>query len=256
MTTPALSFCFQDTHVRPTVVAAIRSAMAHNRGAAVHVYCDTASITRYQPLLPKARFEDLSQSFAALQTTRLDVAARRMRALALHRHGGWYLDAFDTLTLRPLPEVERFTIGEECWDARRRCTGACASPPGDPFALAWLTAMKAVPDAQWDHWSDQTLCNRVIDSGRFAVDRLPTGRLNWPSESGFTGELRLSEDQIEWLLDNAWVIHYFGRGARGLAYKEMDLTNLRRCRNLDGWLPRLILHYSKGLPTTPSGPSA
>lgn len=85
--TPSLSFCFQDPHVRPTVVASIRSAMAHNRNAAVHVYCDAESITLYQPLLPRARFEDLSQSFPALQTTRLDVAARRMRVLALRRPG-------------------------------------------------------------------------------------------------------------------------------------------------------------------------
>ena len=249
--TSALTFCFHDHTVRPSLVAAVRSAMAHNRDAVVRIYCDPESIPRYQPLLPKAHFEDLTQYFDTLQTTRMDIAARRMRAFALHRHGGWYLDAFDTLSLRPLPDVERFTIGEECWDPRRRCAGICASPPGSPFATAWLTAMKGVPDAQWDHWTDQTLVNRVIDSGRFPVERLPTGRLNWPSESGFVGELRLSEDQVEWLLDNAWVVHYYGRGARGIPYKEMNLTTLRRCRNLDGWLPRLILHYSRGVPETP-----
>jgi hypothetical protein len=246
--TPALTFVFHDHIVRPTVVAAVRSAIAHNRSAVVHIYCDPASIPRYQPLLPKAHFEDLTQYFGPLQTTRMDVAARRMPALALHQHGGWYLDAFDTLTLRTLPAVERFTIGEECWDARRRCPAACASPPGDAFAAAWLNAMKAVPDAHWEPTTEQKLVNRVIDSGRFPVERLPTGQLNWPSDSGFTGELRMSEDQVEWLLANAWVVHYYSRGARGIPYKEMNLTALRRCRNLDGWLPRLILHYSRGVP--------
>lgn len=253
--TPALTFIFHDHIIRPSLVAAVRSAIEHNKNAVINIYCNPESIPRYQPLLPKAHFEDLTQYFGALQTTRMDVAARRMRAFALHRHGGWYLDSFDTLTLRTLPQVERFTIGEECWDAHRRCAGVCASPPGDPFAEAWLTAMKAVPDAQWDHWTDQNIANRVIDSRRYRVDQLFTGLLNWPSDTGFEGELRMSENQVEWLLDNAWVVHYYARGARGIPYREMDLTALRRARNFDGWIPRLILHYSKGVPETAQQPA-
>ncbi|MBJ6764104.1 hypothetical protein JGU66_25300 [Myxococcaceae bacterium JPH2] len=248
--TPSLLFCFHGGPLRPTAIAAVRSAISHNPQATVRAWCDASALALYQPLLPSVLFEDLAVHFEALGTTRVDIAARRMRALALYRHGGWYLDAFDTLTLRPLPAVERFTVGEECWDPRRRCAGVCASPPGDAFAAAWLEAMKAVPESTWDHWTDQTVCNRLIDSRRFTVEALPTGRLNWPSESGFTGELRLSEDQIAWLLENAWVLHYFGRGARGVPYKEMNATTLRRCRTLNGWLPRLILHHARALPRT------
>jgi hypothetical protein len=246
--TSALHFCFHSNFVRPTVIAAIRSAIAHNPQATVYAWCDAATTALYQPLLPNVRFEDLSQHFNTLRTTNVDIAVRKMRALALHLHGGWYLDAFDTLTLRRLPPVEQFTIGEECWDRRRRCTGACASPVGDPFPQAWLAAMNAVPESSWDHWTDQTVANRLIDSGRFRLEQLPTGRLNWPSESGFTGELRICEDQVEWLLENAWVLHYFGRGAKGTAYKEMNAATLRRCRLMNGWLPRLILYHARNLP--------
>jgi|GEM_PF-3868984 len=249
--TPALNFCFHGGALRPTVVAAIRSAMKHNPQARTFIYCDEPGIRRYQPLLPGAHFEDLAEHCSRLGTTRLEVASRRMRAFALLQNGGWYLDAFDTVTLRPLPAVERFTIGEECWDSRRRCAGVCASPPGDAFAEHWLAAMMAVPEADWDHWTDQTVCNRLIGLHGKLVESLPTGRLNWPSESGFTGELRLSEDQVAWLLENAWVIHYFGRGARGVPYKEMGMSALRHCRKLGGWLPRLILHHSQGV-TTPA----
>lgn len=254
--TPALSFCFHSHTFRPSILAAIRSAGAANPEARTFVYCDAESIRRYQPYLPSAIFDDLGRYLEVLHTRRLEVAAQKMRALVLQRHGGWYLDAFDTLTLRPLPQVERFTLGEECWDAGRRCTGVCASPPGSPFTTAWLEAMRQVPDEAWNHWTDQLLCNQLIDSRRYAVDTLPTGRLNWPSESGFTGELRLCEDQISWLLENAWVIHYFGRGALGVPYKEMDLALLQRCRELDGWLPRRILAWCESREQVgPGGPA-
>lgn len=250
--TPALSFCFHSATFRPSILAAIRSASEANPGARVFVYCDAESIRRYSPYLPSATFEDLGRYLDPLHTSRMEIAAQKMRALALQLHGGWYLDSFDTLTLRPLPAVERFTIGEECWDARRRCTGVCASPPGDPFATAWLEAMRRVPDRDWNHWADQELCNQLIDSRRHGVDTLHTGRLNWPSESGFMGELRLCEDQISWLLEHAWVIHYFGRGAQGVPYKEMDLARLQRCRALNGWLPRRILQFCQDLETASS----
>lgn len=114
---------------------------------------------------------------------------------------------FISSTFRPsivaaiLPAVQRFTIGEECWNPARRCTGVCASPKGDAFAEAWLGAMNAIPDSSWDHWTDQIVCNQLLQSGRYPIDALPTGRLNWPSESGFVGELRLSEDR--------YILHYF-----------------------------------------------
>lgn len=246
--TVAISFCFHATRFRPSVLAALRSAQAANPSARIFVYCDPGSMDAYAPFVPAARFTDLARFHSDLGTSDPLVAARRMRALSLLLNGGWYLDAFDTLTLRALPEPRVFTIGEECWDQRRRCTGACAAPKGDSFAGAWLESMRRVRPGDWDHWTDQSVCNALIDSGRFAFEALHTGRLNWPSESGFTGELRLSEDQVAWLLEHAWVLHYFGRGALGQAYKEMDLAALRRCRELGGFVPRLVLSFCEREP--------
>jgi hypothetical protein len=241
--TQALSFCFHTESFRPSVIAAVRSASVANAGTRVFVYCDAQSIARYRPFLPFAAFHDLAGFCGDLGTMQLDIAARRMRALALHLHGGWYLDAFDTLCLRKLPDVDRFTIGEECWDPRRRCTGACASPRGGAFVRDWLAEMRRIPEERWDHWTDQIVCNALLDRGSHPADALPTGSLNWPSESGFTGELRLSENQIAWLLENAWVVHYYGHGALGSPYKEMNLVQLSRCRELNGWLPTRILEH-------------
>jgi len=245
---PTISFCLVDHRVRPTAVAAIRSAQAANPDARVLFHGDEATWDLYGRVLPGVEFRALEPNLARLGTSRLDVAVRKCRALALLENGGWYLDALDTLTFRPLPEVDSFTIGEECWDPRRRCTGVCASPRGGGAVGRWLEAMVRWPDAAWDHWTDQALCNRLLDEGLGPAVTLPTGRLNWPSESGFTGELRLCEDQIAWLEDNAWVVHYYGRGALGVAYKEMDLVQLERARALDGWLPRLVLRWCEDLP--------
>jgi hypothetical protein len=103
--------------------------------------------------------------------------------------------------------------------------------------------MLAVPDRAWNHWTDQVACAEVARSGAHAVTTLPTGVLNWPSETGFVGEIRLSEEQVAWVSENAWVLHYFGRGAFGQAYKDMDLATLRRCGAFGGWIPRMLLSH-------------
>lgn len=241
LTAPAITFCFIDERVRPSAVAAMRSAQHENPESQLRVYCDAATRAMYSPRTRGIEYRTLADHYRALGTSRPEVAVRRMRALALVRHGGWYLDAFDTLTLARLPAPSRFTVGEECWQPGRYCSGVCASLPGDDRAAAWLARMVRMHPSDWDHWSDQRALHDVLAG--HAVEALPTGRLNWPSESGFVGELRLSEEQVAWLLHEAWVIHYFGRGAFGTAYKEMDEDSLERCHELGGWLPQQILKW-------------
>ena len=249
--TDSITFCIVDDHFRPSVLAAINSAAYHNRQATVRVFCNDLAREIYSPRLDAVEFHSIHSAAASLNTDQAAIAERRMRAYALHEFGGWYIDAFDTITMRALPAVERFTVGESCW-RNYVCAGIVASCKGSPIAAEWLQRMIDVPDNQWDHWTDERTLGEIAADHRFndQYDRLDTGKLNWPSETGWHGELQLSENHVQWLHENAWIVHYFYRGAFRLAYKEMTLEQIQYCEAMGGWIPRQILRFQT-LPDCP-----
>lgn len=241
--TKSITFCLVDDNFRPTAMAAINSAAYFNPDANIHIYCNRTVETIY-----KWRTEYSGRSapsFHVLDSEVPHIDERLTRARALQRHGGWYIDAFDTITLRQLPEPDRFTVGESCW-RDWLCAGVVASDRESPITAEWLRRMEAIEPHEWDHWTDErTLQTLLHEPGVDEFDRLDTGKINWPSETGWGGEIPLSENQIRWLIENAWIIHYFYRGAFDLAYKSMTLDQLQYCARLGGWFPRMIVDFQK-----------
>ena len=248
--TDSISFCVVDDHFRPSVLAAINSARFHNPAATIRIFCNDLAREIYAPRLDTVDFHSLHSAAGTLHTTVEPIAERRMRAYSLWKFGGWYIDAFDTITLRQLPAVDRFTVGESCW-SNFVCAGIAAAPKGCPIAAEWLTRMIATPDETWDHWTDERTLGAIAVDSRFVdqYDRLDTGKLHWPSETGWGGELMLSENHVSWIYQHAWIVHYFFRGAFDMPYKEMTIEQIEHCAEMCGWLPREIVRF-QSLPTT------
>jgi hypothetical protein len=240
--TKSISFSLVDDDFRPSVLAAINSAAKQNPLAAIRVYCTKNVERTYASRTSDVLFFDLASFYDTLDCTDPQIVTRLMRPVVLMTHGGWYIDAFDTITLRTLPEPSEFIIGEECWNGKRWCAGIVGSHPSSPLLNQWLSLMQLIPKNEWNHWTDQDICNRLLQTTSEQFSSLSTYVFNWVSESGFTGEIRLSEQQIRWCQENAWVLHYFGRGAFGVSYKQMSLSQLEEASDLCGWIPQLILN--------------